>query len=106
MIAACRSPQAFNPAFKLADTDTVFFNNFVDCNMAEAWVGDTFRIFPGKYGEDALWGHALDLTVASGHKHDVAFKSDLAVYTCPAAPSFDGKSSQHVTYCRTGWVEE
>jgi len=35
------------------------FNSFVDCNMAEAWVGDTFRIFPGKYGEDPLWAMSL-----------------------------------------------
>jgi hypothetical protein len=44
----------FNPKFKLIAADKIKFNSFVDCNMAEAWVGDTFRIFPGKYGEDPV----------------------------------------------------
>lgn len=45
----------FAPKFKLLPADKIKFNSFVDCNMAEAWIGDTFRIFPGKYGEDPLW---------------------------------------------------
>lgn len=42
------------PTFKLIPAPKVVFNSFVDCNMAEVWVEDTFRIFPGKYGEDSL----------------------------------------------------
>jgi len=42
------------PKFKLIPGPKVSFNSFVDCNMAEAWVADTFRIFPGKYREDPL----------------------------------------------------
>ena len=41
--------------------------------MAEAWIGDTFRIFPGKYGEDPLWGNARDLKFADGKNADEAF---------------------------------
>jgi hypothetical protein len=63
------------PDFKLIPSDTFRFNSFVDCNMAEAWVGDTFRIFPGKYGEDPLWGNARDLKYADGRNADEAFAS-------------------------------
>ena len=50
--------ETFNPKFKLTSSEKITFNSFVDCNMAEVWVGDTFRIFPGKYGEDPRWGYA------------------------------------------------
>ena len=39
------------PKAVLIPSEKFYFNSFVDCNMAEAWIGDTFRIFPGKYGE-------------------------------------------------------
>jgi len=62
IILACHPEQKeFKPSFKLLDAEKIRFNSFVDCNMAEAWIGDTFRIFPGKYGEDPLWGDAKDL---------------------------------------------
>ena len=35
------------PKFKLIPAPKITFNSFVDCNMAEVWIGDTFRIFPG-----------------------------------------------------------
>ena len=62
----CSQPTSthFAPAFTISNTDTLLFNSFVDCNMAEAWIGDTFRIFPGKYGHDTLWGNATDLKYA------------------------------------------
>lgn len=44
------------PIFKLIPSEKFVFNSFVDCNMATVWVKDTFRIFPGKYGEDPLSG--------------------------------------------------
>jgi hypothetical protein len=56
----------FDPGFRLNPSEKFYFNSFVDCNMAEVWVGDTFRIFPGKYGEDPLWGNARDLKFADG----------------------------------------
>ncbi|WP_113926247.1 hypothetical protein [Cognataquiflexum aquatile] len=74
------------PTFKLIETDTFFFNNFVDCNMAEVWVGDTLRIFPGKYGEDPVWGFAEDLKFASGSNADEVFSTPAAEYIAPKLP--------------------
>src|SRR5438270_155062 len=61
------------PKVELIPTPKFHFNSFVDCNMAEAWIGDTFRIFPGKYGEDPLWGYAHDLKFADGKDADETF---------------------------------
>jgi len=79
--------QAFNPKFKLIPAEKITFNSFVDCNMAEVWVGDTFRIFPGKYGEDPLWGDAKDLKYADGKNADEAFKSRPENFHQPAMPA-------------------
>ncbi|MDX1906590.1 MAG: hypothetical protein SF053_06100 [Bacteroidia bacterium] len=89
--SACTNPTPsaappFAPRFTLTRTDTFHFNNFVDCNMAEAWVGDTFRIFPGKYGEDPLWGDARDLKYASGAHADEAFARRREEFTEPVMP--------------------
>jgi hypothetical protein len=75
------------PSFKLIPSDTFFFNSFVDCNMAEAWIGDTFRIFPGKYGEDPLWGDAKDLKFADGKNANEAFLSNESDFTAPSMPA-------------------
>jgi hypothetical protein len=74
------------PRFTLIPTDTFPFNNFVDCNMAEAWIGDTLRIFPGKYGEDPVWGYAKDLKFASGPNADVVFSTQATDYIAPSLP--------------------
>ena len=74
------------PRFTLIPTDTFPFNNFVDCNMAEAWIGDTLRIFPGKYGEDPVWGYARDLKFASGPNADVVFSTPATDYIAPTLP--------------------
>ena len=74
------------PRFTLISTDTFPFNNFVDCNMAEAWIGDTLRIFPGKYGEDPVWGYATDLKFASGPNADVVFSTPATDYIAPKLP--------------------
>jgi hypothetical protein len=71
------------PKFRLIPTDTFHFNNFVDCNMAEAWIGDTLRIFPGKYGEDPVWGYARDLKFASGPDADAVFSTAGEAYMPP-----------------------
>lgn len=81
-----RKEEPFQPTFKLIDTDPFYFNSFVDCNMAEAWVGDTFRIFPGKYGEDPLWGNARDLKYADGKHADEAFASKAEDFKEPTMP--------------------
>lgn len=72
--------------FELIPTDTFHFNNFVDCNMAEVWIGDTFRIFPGKYGEDPVWSPANDLRFSSGHNADEAFANPASAYKIPGLP--------------------
>mgnify|MGYP002778200176 CR=1 FL=1 len=72
--------------FKLIPSQKFLFNSFVDCNMAEAWVGDTFRIFPGKYGEDPLWGDARDLKFADGRNADEAFLRKSEEFTEPKMP--------------------
>ena len=74
------------PSFVLHPTDTFIFNSFVDCNMAEAWVGDTFRIFSGKYGEDPLWGDARDLKYADGKDADEAFRTAPVNFMEPGLP--------------------
>lgn len=85
-IIACQSPSTKLPEFTLTVTDTFHFNNFVDCNMAEAWIGDTLRIFPGKYGEDPVWGEAHDLKFASGKNADEVFGSPASAYIAPTMP--------------------
>ncbi|MFN7117027.1 MAG: hypothetical protein ACK4TA_09535 [Saprospiraceae bacterium] len=93
LFSACNNKKApetqetpFNPQFTLIPTDTIYFNSFVDCNMAEAWIGDTFRIFPGKYGEDPLWGNARDLKFADGRNAEEAFRSAPEAFTEPIMP--------------------
>lgn len=89
VFAACTNKEKLasgNPSFTLIPADTIFFNSFVDCNMAEAWVGDTFRIFPGKYGEDPLWGEARELKFADGRNSFEAFSSDTSDFMSPVMP--------------------
>jgi len=74
------------PRFKLVPTPRQVFGSFVDCNMAEAWVGDTFRIFPGKYGEDPVWGEARELKYGDGSTCDEAFALPTADFVAPTMP--------------------
>lgn len=74
------------PKFKLLPAPKVVFNSFVDCNMAEVWVGDTFRIFPGKYGEDPLWGYAKDLKYSDGPNASVVFQNPAEKFINPVMP--------------------
>lgn len=75
-----------DPTFAIIPSDTFLFNSFVDCNMATVWVKDTFRIFPGKYGEDPLWGEAHELEYASGSTVDEVFLRKPDEFTDPAMP--------------------
>ena len=77
---------AFNPDFTLLPADTFYFKSFVDCNMATAWIGDTFRIFPGKYGEDPLWGDARDLKFADGSRPEDVFRTPSEQFKSPLLP--------------------
>ncbi|MBA4849951.1 hypothetical protein [Emticicia sp. BO119] len=90
LLNACsnlRKEESFNPKFKLIPAEKITFNSFVDCNMAEVWVGDTFRIFPGKYGEDPLWGYAKDLKYADGQNAEAVFKSEKENFHSPVMPA-------------------
>ncbi|MDR1824855.1 MAG: hypothetical protein LBR27_05935 [Bifidobacteriaceae bacterium] len=62
------------------------FQSFVDCNMAEAWVDDRLRIFPGKYGEDPVWGPANDLRYADGATPEEAFATAPGGFRRPTMP--------------------
>lgn len=86
-----------DPSFVLIPSDTFVFNSFVDCNMATVWVKDTFRIFPGKYGEDPLWGEAHELEFASGSTVDEVFLRKPDEFTDPVMPlnAAPGKSGLH-----------
>ncbi len=75
-----------NPKFKLIPASKVKFNSFVDCNMAEAWVDDTLRIFPGKYGEDPLWGDARDLKYSNGKNASIVFQNTADQFFNPIMP--------------------
>lgn len=82
----CRTAVKPDPQAVLVPTDQFVFNSFVDCNMATVWVGDTFRIFPGKYGEDPLWGESHELKYASGNTVDETFQRAATAFTEPIMP--------------------
>lgn len=82
----CRTAVKPDPVGVLVPTDQFIFNSFVDCNMATVWVGDTFRIFPGKYGEDPLWGESHELKYASGSTVDETFQRPATAFTEPIMP--------------------
>lgn len=74
------------PKFTLQRTPRFYFNSFVDCNMAEAWIGDTLRIFPGKYGEDPVWGDSYELEFADGRNADEVFLRKADEFIDPKMP--------------------
>src|SRR3954462_4837085 len=84
--AQTKANNSGEPKALLSSTGKVYFNSFVDCNMAEAWIGDTFRIFPGKYGEDPLWGYAHDLKFADGKNANETFSRRPNEFTEPVMP--------------------
>lgn len=86
IISCTSSNERKKPTFKLVSTEKFLFNSFVDCNMAEVWVGDTFRIFPGKYGEDTLWGYSDNLRFGNGANADEAFARKYEELIMPDMP--------------------
>ncbi len=75
------------PGVILTPVKKFVFNSFVDCNMSEVWVGDKFMIFPGKYGEDPLWGQpSHNLKYAAGSTIDEAFSTPKKGFTEPKLP--------------------
>jgi len=88
IIGSCKVQTPLNPSFKLIPAQkTIFFKGIVDCNMAEAWINDTFRIFSGKYGEDPVWGQADQLRFASGTNADSVFNTPWKNYKKPLIPT-------------------
>lgn len=81
------SAAAVSPSFQLIPSRPFVFNSFVDCNMATVWVKDTFRIFPGKYGEDPLWGEAHELKYTSGNTVDEVFAKRPEAFIEPVMPT-------------------
>jgi hypothetical protein len=79
-------PASFHPRVVLIPVNKFVFNSFVDCNMSEVWVGDKFMIFPGKYGEDPLWGPSNNLKYASGTTIDEAFSTPEKGFIEPKLP--------------------
>lgn len=73
-------------SFQLVKAEKKLFRSFVDCNMAEVWVADTFRIFPGKHGEDTLWGYSDNLRFGNGRNADEAFANRFEDLVQPAMP--------------------
>jgi hypothetical protein len=88
---SCRSQIQSVPSFKLLPAKkAIFFKGNVDCNMAEVWIKDTFRIFSGKQGEDPVWGYADQLRFASGSNADSVFNTEWKNYEKPIIPQNTG----------------
>lgn len=94
LLTSCKDQSSKKPGYLketplvgLIPSEKFIFNSFVDCNMATVWVGDTFRIFPGKYGEDPLWGDAHDLKYASGSSVDEVFSKSPGEFIEPFMPA-------------------
>ena len=84
---SCRTQSSSVPSFNLIPSQkTIYFKGAVDCNMAEVWIKDTFRIFSGKYGEDPVWGHSDVLRFASGDNADSVFNTVWEKYEKPVIP--------------------
>lgn len=87
MVLSCQTPgKEFNPKAVMIPVNKLYFNSFVDCNMAEAWTGDTFRIFPGKYGEDPLWEDARGLKFADGRQPKKHSPENMRISGNPKCP--------------------
>ena len=90
-VCSCKTQSSSTPSFNLIPSQkTIYFKGAVDCNMAEAWIKDTLRIFSGKYGEDPVWGHADVLRFASGKNADSLFNTEWENYEKPVMPPNSG----------------
>ena len=71
---------------RLHTRERKIFGSFVVCNMSTAWVGDRFRIFPGKYGEDPVWGDGAHLRIGEGSTVSEAFSRPAEAFVDPKLP--------------------
>jgi hypothetical protein len=81
-------------SLRLHEAERRVFGSFVDCNMASAWVGDQMRIFPGKYGEDPVWGDAAALKVGEGATVGEAFGLASERFTAPRLPAVAARDEE------------
>ena len=75
-----------NIVVRLHQTERQLFGSFIDCNMSTAWVGDRFRIFPGKYGEDPVWGDGNELKFGEGSTVSETFALPPEAFVRPDLP--------------------
>ena len=75
-----------NIVVRLHQTERQLFGSFIDCNMSTAWVGDKFRIFPGKYGEDPVWGDGNELKFGEGSTVSETFALPPEAFVRPDLP--------------------
>jgi hypothetical protein len=95
ILCSCKLQTPSNPSFRLIPAQKIiYFKGTVDCNMAEAWIKDTFRIFSGKYGEDPVWGYADVLRFASGANADSVFNLEWKDYVKPRIPLNAGRDEE------------
>jgi len=71
---------------RLHPTERQLFGSFIDCNMSTAWIGDRFRIFPGKYGEDPVWGDGNELKFGEGSTVSETFALPPDKFVRPKLP--------------------
>lgn len=76
-----------NIVVRLHKSERQVFGSWVDCNMSTAWVGDRFRIFPGKYGEDPVWGDGYALKIGEGSTVSETFALPEEAFMDPKLPS-------------------
>ncbi len=72
---------------RLHNSERQVFGSWVDCNMSTAWVGDRFRIFPGKYGEDPVWGDGNELKIGEGATVSETFALPGEAFVHPKLPA-------------------
>ena len=75
-----------NIVVRLHNVDRQLFGTFIDCNMSTAWVGDRFRLFPGKYGEDPVWGDGKELKIGEGSTVAETFALPEEAFVHPILP--------------------
>lgn len=94
VLCSCNFTQKSAPGFKITKSEkTIYFKGHVDCNMAEVWIKDTFRIFPGsQYGSIEGWPDLAKfasndlLRFASGNNPDSVFNLEWPAYVKPVFP--------------------
>jgi hypothetical protein len=81
------NPSSGTSRARLIPSEKFLFRSFVDCNMASVWIGDSFRIFPGKYGEDPLWGESKELKYVTDTTVDAVFNKKPEDFLIPLMPA-------------------